>query len=222
MSNLHTRSFLTALASTLGATCLAVNVAHGYVLINQSKALAGAVTPGDEPGFPVTLSRRGSYRLSGNLHVRDDASGIEVVADDVTIDLNGFVIRGPGVVGNGDGISAAIGNQGFARLSVSNGIVKKFGRFGVVSGPQARITGLHVEANGFGGIFGLGGGQQGSIVSDNTVPSNGGPGISLLGSGDLVSGNTLWGNRGNGISAGGVAVVKNNAVSSGAGHAISA
>jgi hypothetical protein len=37
------------------------------VLIDQNRALAGNVTPGDNPGFPVTLSLPGSYRLSGNL-----------------------------------------------------------------------------------------------------------------------------------------------------------
>src|SRR5260221_3357918 len=39
----------------------------GVILIDQSKALAGNVTPGDAAGFPVTISRRGSYRLSGAL-----------------------------------------------------------------------------------------------------------------------------------------------------------
>ena len=75
-----------------------MNVAHGVdgvVLINQAKALAGNVTPGDAPGFPVTLSRRGSYRLSGNLRVARDTNGLEVAAEDITIDLNGFTIRGP-------------------------------------------------------------------------------------------------------------------------------
>ena len=39
----------------------------GVTLIDQNKALAGSVTPGDTPGFPVTISQPGSYRLSGNL-----------------------------------------------------------------------------------------------------------------------------------------------------------
>ena len=38
----------------------------GVVLINQSAALAGNVTPGGTPGFPVTVSVSGSYTLSGN------------------------------------------------------------------------------------------------------------------------------------------------------------
>jgi hypothetical protein len=65
----------------------------GVVLIDQARALAGSITPGDAPGFPVTISQPGSYRLSGNLRV-PSAIGIEITADDVSIDLNGFAIFG--------------------------------------------------------------------------------------------------------------------------------
>src|SRR5688572_26812572 len=69
----------------------------GVVLINQNRAVNGGVTPGDAPGFPITISRPGSYRLASNLN----ASGlvIEIVADGVSLDLNGFSIIGPGIFG---------------------------------------------------------------------------------------------------------------------------
>src|SRR5436190_10630805 len=68
----------------------------GIVLIDQNRALAGGVTPGDAPGFPVTISLAGSYRLSGNLTVPDaNTTAINITADNVTIDLNGFSIIGP-------------------------------------------------------------------------------------------------------------------------------
>src|SRR5213079_870780 len=70
-----------------------------------NRALAGGVTPGDAPGFPVTLSVAGSYRLSGNLTVPDEnTNAIVVSADNVTIDLNGFSILGP-VVCSGNPVS---------------------------------------------------------------------------------------------------------------------
>src|SRR5712692_4005736 len=70
----------------------------GVVLIDQNRALAGGVTPGDAPGFPVTISVPGSYRLSGNLTVPDaNTTAIQVTADNVTLDLNGFSIIGPTV-----------------------------------------------------------------------------------------------------------------------------
>lgn len=37
--------------------------ADGQILISQAKALAGNVTHGDAPGFPVTLTQPGSYQL---------------------------------------------------------------------------------------------------------------------------------------------------------------
>jgi hypothetical protein len=42
----------------------------GVVLINQSDALQGYITSRDAPGFPVTISDPGSYRLTSNLTPR--------------------------------------------------------------------------------------------------------------------------------------------------------
>ena len=49
------------LVATLSSSLYAVD---GVVLIDQNHALAGNITPGDGPGFPVTLSQPGSYRLT--------------------------------------------------------------------------------------------------------------------------------------------------------------
>src|SRR5437660_10259917 len=54
------------------------------------------VSPGDTPGFPVTISQPGSYRLSSNLTVPDaNTTAILITSDNVTLDLNGFSIMGP-------------------------------------------------------------------------------------------------------------------------------
>src|SRR5437660_11740367 len=82
----------------LSACAIPAYAVDGVVLINQSAALAGNVTPGDAPGFPVTISAAGSYRLSGNLTVNDaNTTAIQITADNVAIDLNGFSIIGPTV-----------------------------------------------------------------------------------------------------------------------------
>lgn len=70
--------------------------AHAQATIDQNKALAGNVTPGDSAGFPITISQPGSYVLKGNLTVPFGFSGIVINADNVTLDLNGFTISGPG------------------------------------------------------------------------------------------------------------------------------
>src|ERR1700760_2943950 len=80
----------------LAAISSSVYAVDGVVLIDQSHALAGNITPGDSPGFPVTISQPGSYRLTGNLTVPDaNTTAIQITADGVTIDLNGFSIIGP-------------------------------------------------------------------------------------------------------------------------------
>ncbi len=88
------RRLLTALA---WAAAAAAGGAQAQTTIDQNKALAGSLTPGDLPGFPVTLSLRGSYKLTSNLVVPAGLSGVVVTADGVTLDLNGFSITGPGV-----------------------------------------------------------------------------------------------------------------------------
>lgn len=71
--------------------------AHAQAAINHNKALAGGVTPGDAAGYPIRRSVAGSYKLTGNLVVPAGVNGIEIAADNVTLDLNGFSIRSGGV-----------------------------------------------------------------------------------------------------------------------------
>ena len=83
-----------ALGSLIAATpALAVD---GQVAITQARAMAGGVTPGDAPGFPVSINLPGSYVLSSGLTVPDaNTNAIVINADHVTVDLNGFAILGP-------------------------------------------------------------------------------------------------------------------------------
>src|SRR5690349_7542173 len=76
------RTVVAALLSIVASTSWAVD---GVVLIDQNKALAGGVSPGDLPGFPVTISSPGSYRLAGNLNVPAGADGINITANNVSL-----------------------------------------------------------------------------------------------------------------------------------------
>src|SRR5436190_22647803 len=130
-------------------TALPMYAVDGVVLINQSAALAGNVTPGDAPGFPITISLSGSYRLSGNLTVSDpNTDAIDITADDVTIDLNGFSIIGPTVcklqtgpppitcspAGSGTGILT-----GNSNITVLNGKIRGMGTGLNLAGDAARV-----------------------------------------------------------------------------------
>jgi parallel beta-helix repeat protein len=86
------KMILFAMASLAVCPAWAVD---GVVLIDQNRAIAGSVTGGDLPGYPVTISQPGSYQLSGNLTVPDGVHGIEITASNVTLNLNGFAIVGP-------------------------------------------------------------------------------------------------------------------------------
>src|SRR5262249_14253614 len=83
--------------SIIALLCQSVYAADdGVTLIDQKAATTGKVTPADTPGFPVTISEAGSYRLDSNLIVPDaGTTAIEITADNVTLDLGGFSIIGP-------------------------------------------------------------------------------------------------------------------------------
>lgn len=172
----------------------------GVLEINQTKALAGGVTPGDSAGFPVTISQPGSYRLTGNLTVSDpDTDGIAVLADGVSIDLNGFQIAGP-IVCTPTGSSVICspegtghGVNGFALgTTVQDGSIRGFARGISLSG--ARVHRVTAASNAFEGIR-VGGV---SMVSEATVYYNGGSGIYASG-GSVVETSTASSNNDDGI-----------------------
>jgi len=75
--------------------------------------------------FPIIIYQPGDYILTTNIVVSDpNVYGIQINADDVTLDLNGHTITGPGEV-NGPksiGIYASDKNN----IAVMNGTVEKF------------------------------------------------------------------------------------------------
>jgi len=151
----------------------------GVITIDQSNALAGDVTDGDAPGFPVTLSQPGSYRLESNLTIPDTStSAIEITADDVTIDFNGFAVLGQNVCASAGSCLVKFGtghgiNTDAANVTVFGGTVRGMGGVGLKLGRNAHIERMHLTHNGDSGIK-VG---QDSTVSDNTVDLNGSFGI---------------------------------------------
>ncbi|WP_425259359.1 hypothetical protein ACPOLB_00700 [Rubrivivax sp. RP6-9] len=183
-------------ATALAATSASVLAVDGVVLIDQNRILSGNVTPGDAPGFPLTISQPGSYRLAGNLTVPNaNTSAIEITANGVTLDLNGFVIRGVTAcsydsqgsstvqctnTGTGVGVSfpggSEIGPNG--HVAVTNGTISGMGSHGVrlntVSG-NTLVSGVRVIGNGGSGIIAAG------EVSDCIADGNGSHGIAASG-----------------------------------------
>ena len=134
----------------------------GVVLINQASALAGNVTPGDTPGFPITISQSGSYKLSSNLTISDPfGTVIFINADNVTMDLNGFSIIGPSVCnghGNTPTTSCTISNTESVGIDASehtgikvlNGYIRGMGFVGLVCLGDIHVEGINASLNASG------------------------------------------------------------------------
>jgi len=217
----------------------------GVVLIDQNRVFAGAVTPGDTPGFPVTISQRGSYRLSSNLTVPDaNTDAIVVSASDVTIDLNGFSILGPVICSGGDfnqpplsctGTGSGRGIAGGSHLTVTNGTVRGMGSHGVLASENCRIDKVHAISNGANGMSTLNGcvltdnvamrngtngifNQRGTLIG-NTAVSNGEAGITCTNSCQISKSSVSF-NGGPGIAAGGGSVIANSSATFNGGSGI--
>ena len=92
--------------------------------------------PGDTSGFPITITNSGSYQLTSNLvSTSTTVNAIEINADDVTLDLNGFSIIGPRTC-TGNNATLACTNSGMTasgvvangrkNIVVKNGITQGF------------------------------------------------------------------------------------------------
>jgi hypothetical protein len=212
---------------TLATISSSLYAVDGVVLIDQSHALAGNITPGDTPGFPVTISQPGSYRLTGNLTVPDaNTTAIQITADGVTIDMNGFSIIGPVVCTSspavcppatkGIGIEADTpSGLGSPRgIRVFNGAVRGMGANGIlITGAGSLIEKVTADGNAGGGLLAAGSviestatrnggfGIFATIVRDCYSTDNSGVGIQLDAMGSVATGNVSSFNGSHGISA---------------------
>jgi hypothetical protein len=161
--------------------CLALSVAG--ILLAAGDALAGGDNVA-EARFQVIISEPGTYRLTEDVIVTDaNTTAIEIDADNVTIDMNGFSIRGPGTCtpppvscaprGSGNGIHAVTGEN----IVVRNGAVYGMGNVGIyLETNSVQIDNMRLSGNGEGGIVAFGG-----VVNNNSiVVDNGGDGIAGL------------------------------------------
>lgn len=133
-------------------------------------------TPADGNAH-FNITQPGSYYLAGDVVAVGPVSGIEISADDVTLDLNGYTIR-PEETGI-DGIRLT----GAANTSVRNGVIRGFLGRGV-EGLQSSgtiVEGVRATDNG-GGIRV----DTGSLVRGCLALGNGGHGFELITSASLL------------------------------------
>jgi hypothetical protein len=150
--------------------CLA-QTAHaedGVLEINQACAKGsrwyfwqrGGCFSGDGPGFPVTITRPGSYRLTSDLTPPDQNTDvIQITATEgmVRLDMNGFIIQGtascsPCPVSSCTNTGTGRGIYSTAPLVVQNGQIRGMGAAGIEVSGYLGISGLGILFNGGKGV----------------------------------------------------------------------
>jgi hypothetical protein len=146
---MHTRLLLTLAATfALAQSAWAVD---GEILINQSTVMAAG-------GFPYLITQTGSYKLSGNLVATTNVDGIEIIAQNVTLDLNGFTISSTATTGQSVGVANA--NNA---TTVRNGTISGFNTAVALAGTSNIVEEIKVVGSGYG--FTL----QNAVVRRNAV-----------------------------------------------------
>lgn len=152
--------------------------------------LTQSVAPGDADSL-YKITQPGNYYLTGDLVGVAGKMGIEVTANDVTIDLNGFTIRGVA------GAKWAIGDHGDellpspTNITIRNGTIASWPQGGAIGNwfGVVRFERMVFRANGVSGVD-----ISGDVTAiDSSFMGHGGPGISIDGSG-LVSNCSSAGN----------------------------
>lgn len=189
----------------------------GALEINQTCAVQTGCFPGDAAGFPVTINSPGSYVLTSGLDVSSTTSNaIEIEADGVAVDLNGFTLSGPGscslqsgnpVCSGGavnDGIRVGLGRTDWG---VRNGRLLGFGRgIGAEDASRCLVESVIAAENASAGLS-LG---DACSVRHSLAVVNGGSGIEA-GAGVTLDGNGAHENAGAGLVSGNSATFSGNA-----------
>ena len=160
----------------------AVFAVDGVLEINQVCATTTGCLAGDAAGFPITISKPGSYRLTGNLMADPEQIwGIEITSSDVQLDLNGFAML--------DGAALRAISATEPRVSVLNGTISgNFGSGIVLEGTQSRVEDVVVDISGV---------SEAILLGDRCLLTNsrseGGSGSAvLLGDYCVARGNTIY------------------------------
>lgn len=204
-----------------------VHAADGVLEINQDCATRDGCFADDTGGFPITITQPGSYLLTGTLQITDpDIDGIIIDAPDVTLDLNGFAIRGPVVCegtptitscspsGSNSTAGRGITVGSDASATLKNGVVRGMDLEGIscFNNTTCLIEGIRAVSNGRDGLVVTGALGNGHVRNSFAI-RNGRHGIS--GQPRLVSATVVRGNAVNGMDIADTVLRTNNAFRNG-------
>jgi hypothetical protein len=152
--------------------------------------------------------------LTRDLVVTANQTAITVNADYVTIDLNGFALRGPTICSGdpltctGGGSGVGVRGEGRERVAVRNGVVTGMGANGLSLGRGALVKDVELSSNGGTALVV----RQGSTVADVIAQQNGGAGI-LANPNSTVADCAVRENGSHGISVGNGASLRRGSAS---------
>ncbi|MEM9293855.1 MAG: hypothetical protein AAGD01_19410 [Acidobacteriota bacterium] len=148
MSRILTSASVLALLVLLLSTPTAASAQ--VIEFGHLDALAGGITAGDAPGYPVTLSAATSYRLTSSLYVSAGVDGIQPTQDHITLDLNGFTIFGSSPLSPSQyGVYGPNRNY----VTVKNGNIRAFAKVGIYLQDFSQLQDLRLISNSSQGAY---------------------------------------------------------------------
>jgi len=156
--------------------------------------------------LPFTISQSGSYVVTCDLSLSTtNTNGITISANDVTLDLNGHTLRGPGKAAGTSGSGIYLGSTRY-NIAIRNGVVRDWRLIGV-SAANARNSQFESLQCYYNGTHGLAIGR-GCIAKENTCGFNDFEGISAEGS--TIIQNMCYNNGRNGIDGTSGCLIESN------------
>jgi parallel beta-helix repeat protein len=142
--------------------------------VEPRTAINATNTPGDADSL-FKITQPGSYYLTGNITGVIGKHGIEITSSGVTLDLNGFELRGVSDMGAFDGVTASTANLN--SVCIRNGTVRGWGDEGLdfrtSNMPNGSFTDIRTSENGGDGLAA----GYGSVVTRCSSYDNGGNGF---------------------------------------------
>ena len=114
------------------------------VALNDDMAIKGGVMPGDAPGYPITITHSGRYRLTSNLYPPGEISGIEIKSGGVTIEFDGFMLSGRAEADFG------IFGPGVNNVMIMNGFIEGFKNPAIIGHDAWIVENMRIAYNNYG------------------------------------------------------------------------
>ena len=176
-------------------------------IASTGTAINDTNTPGDSTDTYI-ISSPGSYYLTGNLNGTPGKNGILISSDDVTVELNGFVVA-CGVAGQSS-VSGVIDSGSHRNLAIRNGTIRGWGIGNVnLNSNNVELRNLRLTSGQSDGTFATGDGVSARsasklLIIDCLASNNAGDGfatgINASGINCSATGSVLSGFSGSGTT----------------------